>query len=43
MAGIRESRDEGMLKDIYFAFDGGRSVADGIEISVWLDLVVIIL
>ena len=34
LAGIRESRVEGMLKVIYFAINGGRSVADGVDIAL---------
>ena len=36
LAGIREPRDECTLEDVYFAIDGGWSVAYGMEVLVEL-------
>jgi hypothetical protein len=41
LAGIRESWDEGTPQDVDFTVDGGWSVADGVEVSVKLELVVV--
>ena len=43
LTGIRESRDECTLEDVYFAVDGGWPVAYGVKVPVELELVVVIL
>ena len=41
LAGICKSRDEGTLQDVYFAVDGGWSVAYGMQVPFELELVMI--
>ena len=43
MAGIREPRNECTLEDVDFAVDGSWSVSYGMEVSVKLELVMVIL